>query len=1435
MSFAAEMKDFLDASRSMAGTRAINEERLTSRYKRGVRDDPLGPGVTPGTGGGVGETTAPAADTGRTGGQQPLAAMPNRGGEPFLNYAYKYYRGKGLGHVQSSAIAGNLQMESGGDPQVFAGVRTGDGGRSKYAGQWNDQRLANIEAFARERGHDKPSMQDQFDFVLEEGNPQSKYVDKPWAAQMAAFNAAKTPEEATRIFMNGFERPNPNEKINGIAKRIGWASSLQDTGGTTSTAGGIPEPGEETAPAAPAPAASADDTGEEDTGGGGTVIDVPEAQPQEDVAAPQVSSEEFDEYGYPRPGYQDGGAIPDDGFSGGGYDGSALQFADGGNINPDRDYTQDISAPAITMTPRINTTPTTTVKPVVKPVVKPKVVAPKVDPNVWGPGGTSPLAIVPARSGYSLGAGSGAAFNTLNNQTGSSPGSYLSDYGGGGNQNQTNPGSGISRATNMAWAKANTQGMNSLTPQEKNILIRAGLMRPYAAAGQNVLGATPAPARPPARFARGGKVANRDTRFQELLKQESRRADTQHGGGDNARDRAARRLSAEEGRPSSTAYRPSREASPAPAPRAAPRTGGAKPVPIPTPRPAERTGAAPSVHPPEAQTVRATPVRGFTKAGPAGPVGGDSTFRERTLAERQLGPRQPPLGLDLPENLNEVPPDDNNLPYLPSFARGGAIPDDDEPRRESIADRNRRERLGYSPPAKRKDKTSKPAATKTSQARKPKSTTKPQNRNQKKRRPSTGGLPQNAPRPSQRPTDTLPSEAPLPGTRPIDRTGGLPPTAPLPGVRPGGAPPSKPNPFNAALSGLSPAGVMSPIPGVAAPVAAGADVPRGGTWAPPGGPPPRMPPPGGAGVPGLTAPVNTGLAAPQPFRPAITQGAQPPPPPNARPAGMQPNTGAQPATPGTTAPPGGKGLMDPLASGPTEGQGSLAPDLSNISVQDLLDKLSGLSARDMAYPFPTRDAVGAQQYARGGAIPDEGGPDPNSVAGEAGYGASSADQAPVAGQRGYNERVAEGQTVDFNDAARKAAPAVKTGLDGLSRIFGFDATGQQGAVPTPEGSAQQDAGLRRFASGEGAATREEVGAIDKVFGIDRVQADVGVKNLMRLDATVNYYLERGDKEKAEAVAASLLQFGATQVRNYGTMAASAFDDFQKTGDPNSLRHASEAIQRAHQMVPDGLNLKIDIDPKTRQIVATTVDANGKSQKQVVDPQAIPSLLKTAMDGSEYWGATFQIGQPRLAEQELQNTGASQRSADTRDYNRQYDEYKFQRGENAKLEGEERAAERESFRHERLLDEGQSVGERQAHQDEQFYGDWNDRFEAATDPQEKRQLFEEGLQYRFENTPNRKEPVTSDMFGFDPQTSQYIDKFTPEDTNAIRNIARVVAAKNGALDGGGAMEMTAALVMAPRVENNPDGTLNVDGNSLVFNPQLLPQLDTLRKKYRQQGG
>lgn len=408
-------------------------------------------------------------------------------------------------------------------------------------------------------------------------------------------------------------------------------------------------------------------------------------------------------------------------------------------------------------------------------------------------------------------------------------------------------------------------------------------------------------------------------------------------------------------------------------------------------------------------------------------------------------------------------------------------------------------------------------------------------------------------------------------------------------------------------------------------------------------------------------------------------------------------------------------------------------------------------------------------------------------------------------------------TVDKPTLLAAAAPAVQTGIQGIKSIFGFGGGQQQaGGIPTEEDSMRQQQGARRFAQHEGAATTHEVQAIDHSFGLENVDTDEGMKNVIRVDKVVQYYLEHGDKKRAEAAAASLLMRGAAQVQQSAAMAGAAFENWQQTGDPNALRHASMAMEKANQLIPNGMDLKIDVDPHTRQIIATTIGPDGKQQQQVVDPQMVPALLGKAMDGSAYWKAVYQIGQPRMAEQDISQQGQNARQAQTQ----QYEGYK-----------NEREAQEEQFRHERDLSDGKSPGERRDKASQQYFQDWSQRYGAAGDDKNAQsQLFQEALGYTYQNTPDRKTAMVADDFQM-PAESPY--KINQDDMPAVRQMAEIIARKNAVLDPGGAMEMAAALVTSPQVTNTADGRLNVSGFDLVFSPDLLPRVGELRKKYVRQ--
>ncbi|MES0134512.1 phage tail tape measure protein [Mesorhizobium sp. M0016] len=126
----------------------------------------------------------------------------------------------GYSQAAASGLVGNFITESGLNPGATGDVSDKTGRPTAFGkGQWRFDRWDNLQTFAAGQ-HGSPydsSIQNQFaDQELKTKFPQV----------YAALMAAKTPEEAARIVMNGYEKPNADPAINHINDRIGNAVTL---------------------------------------------------------------------------------------------------------------------------------------------------------------------------------------------------------------------------------------------------------------------------------------------------------------------------------------------------------------------------------------------------------------------------------------------------------------------------------------------------------------------------------------------------------------------------------------------------------------------------------------------------------------------------------------------------------------------------------------------------------------------------------------------------------------------------------------------------------------------------------------------------------------------------------------------------------------------------------------------------------------------------------------------------------------------------------------------------------------------------------------------------------------------------------------------------------------------------------------------------------
>ena len=338
-------------------------------------------------------------------------------------------------------------------------------------------------------------------------------------------------------------------------------------------------------------------------------------------------------------------------------------------------------------------------------------------------------------------------------------------------------------------------------------------------------------------------------------------------------------------------------------------------------------------------------------------------------------------------------------------------------------------------------------------------------------------------------------------------------------------------------------------------------------------------------------------------------------------------------------------------------------------------------------------------FAKGGAIPDEEEARFQAPSSWRAQDAGRTPSTPMARPQAPATEPATAPDVEEEEPEQVAATPklrkdVSIALDGgikfLTRHFGL---GGEGAVPTPEDEPRQREGAQRFASGEGAATPEEIQGIDDKVDPDR-QLNEGQRQMTRLAKTVQWYLQRGRKDDAEAAAASLMQYGARRFGQIGQLAEVAYRKYQETGDPQHLDNTLRSLEQAYKMIPDGADMNVEFNNDTGKLQATRTDADGNQETYDISADELPGFIQKTMDRSSYWKQMYRLADSQGAQQkeseaieerknarELREEKA--KTADERKYEEGQDELKRTRDAEEKIATEERAnrenRERELFK------------------------------------------------------------------------------------------------------------------------------------------------------------
>jgi hypothetical protein len=197
--------------------------------------------------------------------------------------------------------------------------------------------------------------------------------------------------------------------------------------------------------------------------------------------------------------------------------------------------------------------------------------------------------------------------------------------------------------------------------------------------------------------------------------------------------------------------------------------------------------------------------------------------------------------------------------------------------------------------------------------------------------------------------------------------------------------------------------------------------------------------------------------------------------------------------------------------------------------------------------------------------------------------------------------------------SRGVIGAIAGGLKYLASQLGLGG-GQQGAIA---GDPNTSANRQSFASGQGVAgapmpAHEDMQQIYNVTGTNGLSA--GSRTLAGMEAMRNFYLTKGDPDKADKMAASMMMYSTSLAAKYGDDAAKKYYDGDLHGAVNALNNASD-------VVGDGNSYKAKVSADGKTVEVSNSDLNGRELwKQKVAPGEILNAALGFQNGSLAWHA-----------------------------------------------------------------------------------------------------------------------------------------------------------------------------------------------------------------------
>jgi hypothetical protein len=180
------------------------------------------------------------------------------------------------------------------------------------------------------------------------------------------------------------------------------------------------------------------------------------------------------------------------------------------------------------------------------------------------------------------------------------------------------------------------------------------------------------------------------------------------------------------------------------------------------------------------------------------------------------------------------------------------------------------------------------------------------------------------------------------------------------------------------------------------------------------------------------------------------------------------------------------------------------------------------------------------------------------------------------------------------------------GIKFLQSTFGLKAN--TGAVPGEQSDQLHQQGVKRLMTGEGAATPEEYQQATSRVDPDGTMRPA-LRNIATLEAVYEYYLQRGEPEKAQKAVASLVQYTQLQARRYG---AAAVDALQKGDTAKGVQY----LKAGYDSTPDGN--EVEADPQTGQYAVKDAKSGKVVHQGKFTPQDLIQQALGLRNGNAYW-------------------------------------------------------------------------------------------------------------------------------------------------------------------------------------------------------------------------